>query len=128
MSLAVPEFTTREAAEGALLVAPAGFDEPAVREFEESLRPILGAAASPVASYAHDAVEAVVEALRRAVRSGGDLGAALEATSIRGLTGAVTFDDHRNRAGAPALAVVRNGRTTRLDRSIPAASRRGGRP
>jgi branched-chain amino acid transport system substrate-binding protein len=127
LRLAVPEFTTREAAEGTLLLAPVGFDGQPVRSFEETLRPTLGGPASPLASYSHDAVEAIVEALRRTALSGGDLGAALETTSIQGLTGAVRFDDHRNRTDAPTLAVIRAGRAARLDRTAAAASRSEGR-
>ena len=112
LSLAVPEFLAHSegAAEGMLIVAPGTGGTRAERAFDDEFARRHGVPPSSLARYSHDAVAAVVAALRQAEAGrAGRLEEALAATVIEGATGTVRFDERRGREGWPALEVVRPG-------------------
>jgi branched-chain amino acid transport system substrate-binding protein len=127
LRLAGPDLVREgSAAEGIVLVAPGRGDPRMLEEFERTFRVIHGVFPAPPALYGHDAVQIVIEAMRRAGTAGGkELGPALEGASVGGLTGVVTFDEHRSRGGALDLATLRAGRLEMLPGA--GAPRSGGR-
>jgi branched-chain amino acid transport system substrate-binding protein len=123
LALASPEFLSRArgAAEGMLLVAPSGVGEgPLARAFRREFVKAFGEAPTPLASYTHDAVTLLVEALRRAGPEGGeDLGAILARTSLEGVTGRIDFDRNRSRIGIPTFARVEAAGLVPLSPGVP---------
>ncbi len=126
LRLAGPDLVREgSAAEGIVLVAPGRGDPRMLEEFERSFRVNHGVCPAPPALYGHDAVQIVIEATRHAgTAAGKDLGPVLESTSVGGLTGVVTFDEHRSRKGTLDLATLQAGRLVLLPGA--AARRLGG--
>lgn len=128
LSLAVPEFLARSgsAAEGMVIVAPEASGTRSEESFDREFTRRHGVPPSSLARYSHDAVAAVVAALRKAEAGRrGRLEEALAATVIEGATGTVRFDERRGREGSPALAVVRSGRPAPAGpHAVPAGDRR----
>ncbi len=113
LSLAVPEFLAHSegAGEGMTIVAPESGGTRLEESFDREFRRRHGVPPSALARYSHDAVAAVVAALRKVEAAGGGrLEEALAATVLEGATGTLRFDERRGREGWPTLAVVRSGR------------------
>ncbi|MBI3449290.1 MAG: ABC transporter substrate-binding protein [Acidobacteria bacterium] len=112
LALATPEFLASPdgSAEGIVLVAPRASDPSIDAAFRAAYRARHGAEPTPLAAYGHDAVLAIVAALRRgAPGSAASLASALAAVRLEGATGFIQFDPRRGRDLEPALAIVRSG-------------------
>jgi branched-chain amino acid transport system substrate-binding protein len=104
LALADPAFreAAGEAAGMVSIVGPSPVRTAVADEVRRAYRAAHGAAPGPPALYGHDAVAAVVAALRAVARGAqADLPQALAATSLPGATGRVSFDGNRGRDGAP---------------------------
>ena len=107
LALAVPEFLSRagHAADGMVMIAPSKRGALPEEAFRREFQKAYGDSATALACYGHDAVLALVAALRQR-REGTPLEDVLAAVSVPGATGKVRFDGHRSRSAAPGLAVV----------------------
>jgi branched-chain amino acid transport system substrate-binding protein len=108
LRLAVPEFLERagSAAEGAVLVAPRRQGSKAFTAFSERYRRLFGGTPSLAALYAHDAVMALVEAVKRAGFERDALSEAMKAVRIPGLTGNLCFTEKGERCEPAGLARI----------------------
>jgi branched-chain amino acid transport system substrate-binding protein len=110
LSLAVPAFLAAVggAAEGLWIVAPDALGSKTGAEFRRAFRRAHGTDPGPLAMYAHDAVLALVAALREsAAGPRRPLEEALAAVRTAGASGPIRFDGRRSRSVAPGLMVVR---------------------
>lgn len=128
LALAASDFVggAGAAAEGVVLLAPAGIEAPAGGSFREAYRSAYGKEPEAAAFYGHDAAAALIEALRRSPPgSVASLTESLAATEMEGVTGTVRFDARRGRDGDLSLAVVRSGRLILQQDGTAAGSARG---
>jgi branched-chain amino acid transport system substrate-binding protein len=111
LELAGPQFLAQagEAGEGAVVVAPPA---PGARaqEFGRRFEAAYGESPAPLVLYAHDAVLALAQAMRRSGGRREEMAKVLLGGSLTGLTGAVRFEASGERAGPAALAQARGGR------------------
>jgi len=128
LALARKEFLDEDGgrvAEGILLPGPESRSAfPAVEEFRREYRETFGSLPTPVAAYTHDAVKALVEALRKLPSPESDgLAETLAGIRTGGATGEIRFDKFLGRDAAPILSQVKGGELVPLPRAIPAGKR-----
>jgi len=113
------------AAEGILLAGPESLrGTPAGEEFRREFLKTYGSLPTPVAAYSHDAVKALVEALRKLPAPESDgLAEALAGIRTDGVTGEIRFDKRLGREAVPILAQVKGSELVPLAVEVPAGRR-----
>jgi ABC-type branched-subunit amino acid transport system substrate-binding protein len=98
--------------EGAVL-APGFYpdrDDRAISDFVSRYEQAFGTLPTPLDAYAYDAARLVAAAVAAGARTRADLGEAMAAARVEGLTGAISFDgEHRRRDDGLLYHVVRDG-------------------
>jgi branched-chain amino acid transport system substrate-binding protein len=104
------------AAEGVTVVAPAHWHTAAGSDFDVAFAARFGRRPSPLAAYAYDAANALLQAIDDGEVDPDALRDRLQRAVTHGVTGPMAFDEHGNREGPVRLAVVRRGAFAPLER------------
>jgi ABC-type branched-subunit amino acid transport system substrate-binding protein len=97
---------------------------PAIEEFRREFQKTYGSLPTLVAAYSHDAVKALVEALRKLPAPESDgLAEALAGIRTNGVTGEIRFDKRLGREAVPILAQVKGSELVPLATEVPAGRR-----
>jgi len=112
-------------AQGILLPGPESLrGTPAIEEFRREFQKTYGSLPTLVAAYSHDAVKALVEALRKLPAPESDgLAEALAGIRTNGVTGEIRFDKRLGREAVPILAQVKGSELVPLATEVPAGRR-----
>jgi branched-chain amino acid transport system substrate-binding protein len=84
--------------------------------FSKEYAKIYGMAPGPVAAYAYDGMNIIIEAIRKGGSDSEKIQKILKEISFEGVTGLIQFDDKGNRKGTPGLMEIKNGIPVRVEK------------
>jgi ABC-type branched-subunit amino acid transport system substrate-binding protein len=73
-------------------------------------------APGPVAAYAYDGMNIMIEAIRKGGSDSEKIQKILKEISFDGVTGLIQFDDKGSRKGKPGLMEIKNGIPVRVEK------------
>lgn len=77
--------------------------------FSSEYRKKYGSQPGPVAAYAYDGMNLLIEAIRKAGTERENIQKAMAETKYEGVTGIIQFDEKGNRKGIPGFVEIKNG-------------------